>query len=70
LLYKESGAAILTLLWWHYNWPVKVKSISQFHREFMLLPVHKISSAANTTSFRVNYCCNTPTHLRVIVLDW
>jgi hypothetical protein len=42
----ESGAAMLTLLQ-HYNWPVKVESISQSFREFVLLCACKISSQHN-----------------------
>jgi hypothetical protein len=36
----------------------------------LLLPVHKISSAANTSSFRVNYCSVFLTHLCVIDFVW
>jgi hypothetical protein len=52
---------MLTLLQ-HYNWLVKVQSISQSHREFMFLPTCKTNSAANTT-FQRNHCRNFPIHI-------
>jgi hypothetical protein len=54
----ESRAAMLTLLRQHYNWLVKVETVLQSFREFMLLPVCKISSATYTTSFDINHCGN------------
>jgi hypothetical protein len=65
LVHTESRAAMLTLLWWCYNWLVKVESISQSHREFVLLPACKISSAANTASLKINHCGNFLIYLRL-----
>jgi hypothetical protein len=61
----ERRVAMLTLLWWHYNWPLKVESISQSHREFVLLPACKISIAANTSSLKINHCGNFLTYLHL-----
>lgn len=58
-----SRAVMLPLLQWHYNWPVKVKSISKSCMEFVLLPECKISSTTNTINFKINHCKNFLTHL-------
>jgi hypothetical protein len=39
------------------------RSISQSRMEFMLLPACYISSAANTTNFKINHCRKFLTHL-------
>jgi hypothetical protein len=56
LVHTELGAAMLALLRRHYNCSVKVESISQSRREFVLLPALKINSAANTARFKINHC--------------
>jgi hypothetical protein len=50
----ESGVAKITLLQRHYNWPFKIESNSKSHRDFVLLPAHRICSAAKTTNFKIN----------------
>jgi hypothetical protein len=64
LLHKECGAVMLNLPRWPYNWPIKVESISQSRRAFMLSPARKRISAANTTGFKLNHCRIFLTYLR------
>jgi hypothetical protein len=56
LLPKECGAFMTTLLDTPYNWPIKVESISQSRRKFMLPPARKLPSAANATSINLIHC--------------
>jgi hypothetical protein len=66
LVHRASRAVMLTLLQWHYNWPVKVESILQSCMESVLLPECKISSTTNTKSFKINHCKNFLTHLCIL----
>jgi hypothetical protein len=57
-LHKECAAVMLTVLLRPYNWPIKVESISQSGREFMLPPLppaRKPISGVNT-SFKLIQC--------------
>jgi hypothetical protein len=67
LAHMGSGVAMLILLQWSYNWSVKVESISQSQREFVLLLACKVSSLANTTSFTINRWTNLLTHLDICI---
>jgi hypothetical protein len=60
LMRTENEAAIL--LRQHYNWSVKVKYFKVTPGDFVLLLAHKLSSAATTTSIKINHCRNFLTH--------
>jgi hypothetical protein len=62
LVHAESEAAMLTAT----TCPGNVESISKPRMDFMLLPARKISNAANTTSFNINYCGSFLTYLRIL----
>lgn len=62
LWWIRKTADIFTLLRRHYNWPIKIESILQSHREFVLLPACKIKNAATRTRVKINHFMNFLTH--------
>ena len=64
---KWQRSILLTPLQWHNNWLLKVETVSQRRRQFVLVPARTISNVVNTTQFLINYCGYFSTHPRWLI---